>query len=288
MFLLKRKMGENTVRKHSQIAAQFFTAAVQNHLIDTNPFAHLKKTVQSNPERFFFVTAESAEKVINACPDAQWRLLFALSRYGRPRCPSEHLALRCEDVNWELDRIHVTSPKTEHHTGGKSRLIPLFPELRPYLEDCQELAERGDEYVITRYRDANSNLRTQLKRIIKRAGLKPWPRLFHNLRSSRQTELEERFPSHVVCSWIRNSPQVARRHYLQVTDEHFARAAKEAVPAKSKSALQNALQRAAAGDGNASQAVTLNPANLRKSRGGRDLRNEKVAEAGLEPATHGL
>jgi len=30
----------------------------------------------------------------------------------------------------------------------------------------------------TRYRDANQNLRTQLNRIIKRAGLKPWPKLF--------------------------------------------------------------------------------------------------------------
>jgi hypothetical protein len=29
---------------------------------------------------------------------------------------------------------------------------------------------------------------------------------------------------HVVCEWIGNSPDVARRHYLQVTEEHFKKA----------------------------------------------------------------
>ena len=32
-------------------------------------------------------------KVIEACPDGQWRLLFTLARYGGLRCPSEILAL---------------------------------------------------------------------------------------------------------------------------------------------------------------------------------------------------
>jgi hypothetical protein len=122
----------------------------------------------------------------------------------------------------------VTSPKTEHHPGGESRLVPLFPELRPYLDESLEQAEPGTEYVIMRYRVTNMNLRTQLMRIIKRAGLKPWPKLFQNLRSTRQTELEENFPSHVVCAWIGNSEAVAKKHYLQVTDEHFKKAVQQA------------------------------------------------------------
>ena len=123
----------------------------------------------------------------------------------------------------------VRSPKTEHHVSGKSRLVPLFPELRPYLDESFEQAEPGTEFVITRYRKLNSNLRTQLLRIIKRAGLKPWPKLFQNLRSTRQTELEESFPSHVVCAWLGNSEAVARKHYLQVTDDHFEKAVQNAM-----------------------------------------------------------
>ena len=34
---------------------------------------------------------------------------------------------------------------------------------------------------------------------------------------------------HVVCEWIGNSQAVAAKHYLQVTDEHFLQASKEAV-----------------------------------------------------------
>ena len=88
-----------------------------------------------------------------------------------------------------------------------------------------EQAEPGTEYVLTRYRDRNPNLRTQLERIIRKAGLNPWPRLFQNLRSTRETELAEGYPIHVVCAWIGNSRAVAAKHYLQVRDEDFARAA---------------------------------------------------------------
>ena len=47
------------------------------------------------------------------------------------------------------------------------------------------------------------------------------PKLWQNLRATRQTELAETFPIHVVCDWIGNSRAVAQEHYLQVTDEHF-------------------------------------------------------------------
>ena len=76
-------------------------------------------------------------------------------------------------------------------------------------------------FVITRYRDSNSKLRTQLLRIRAKAGVGAWPRLFQNLRSTRETESAENFPDHVVCAWNGNSERVAREHYLQITDDHF-------------------------------------------------------------------
>jgi len=234
LSLISSGLAENTVRRRSGIAKQFFTTAVRRKLVESNPFVDLKAAVQANVSRFHFVKPEDAQLVMAACPDAEWRLLFALSRYGGLRCPSEHLSLRWGDIDWERGRINVRSPKTEHHPGGESRIIPLFPELKPHLEECFELAEPGDEFVISRYRDMNANLRTQLNRIIKRAGLKPWPKLFQNLRSTRETELAERFPMHVVCQWIGNSQAIAAKHYLQVTDEHNERA------------LQNPVQQPAA------------------------------------------
>jgi integrase len=136
------------------------------------------------------------------------------------QCPSEHLALKWADVDWEHNRMAVRSPKTEHHAGGKCRVIPIFPELRPHLEAVWDTTAPGIEFVITRYRESTINLRTQLMRIIKRASLKPWPKLFQNLRSTRETELAERFPIHLVCAWIGNSQAIAAKHYLQVTEDH--------------------------------------------------------------------
>ena len=139
-------------------------------------------------------------------------------RYGGLRCPSEVLALKFEDIDWASGRFRVTSPKTKRYGKG-SRVVPLFPELAIFLRDTMETAPVGKVYVIWKYR--GENLRTEFDRIVERAGVDRWPRLFHNLRASRQTELENQFPTHVVCKWLGNTPGVASKHYLQTTEEHF-------------------------------------------------------------------
>jgi len=218
-------LAEGTVRRRCKRARQFFTAAMKKKLTTENPFADIKCGNYANAERFYFVSREETKAVLDACGDVEWRALFALCRYGGRRCPLEVLRLRWGDVDWERQRFTVHASKTEHHAGGGIRQVPIFPELLPHLRDCFEQAEAGTEYVITRYRDTNANLRTQLARIIKRAGLTPWSKLFQNCRSTRQTELAEEFPMQVVCAWIGNSQPVAAKHYLQVTEDHYRKAA---------------------------------------------------------------
>src|SRR5688572_23966648 len=195
-------LADSTISRRVKHARQMFKRAVKWRLIRENPFADVVAGSQSNKARQYFITREDAQRVLDKCPDTQWKLLFALSRYGGLRCPSEHLALNWSDVDFERRRIRVPSCKTEHIEGGDSRFIPLFPELESLLTAALREAPEGAVYVITRYRGTNSNLRTQLGRIIRRAGLSPWPKLFHNLRSTRQTELAERYPIHVVCAWM--------------------------------------------------------------------------------------
>ena len=271
-------MADNTVRRRCGIAKQFFNFARRKRLIADNPFADLKALVQSNRQRDYFVTQQEAQKVLDA--DAEWRLIFALSRVGGLRCPSEHLALTWGDIHLAEGRFTVHSPKTEHHPGGESRQVPLFPELLPHLREVFELAEPGAKYVITRYRRSNQNLSTQLRRIIKRASLTPWPKLYQNLRASRETELAGQFPLHVVCAWIGNSQAVAAKHYLQVTEDHF------------RSALQNALQQAPTLNRNESQAEGQAAPEPAISQPIRDSstdcdKSEKhlVGATGLEPVT---
>ena len=59
--------------------------------------------------------------------------------------------------------------------------------------------------------------------------MQPWPKLFQNLRSTRETELADEFPMHVVCQWIGNSQPIAAKHYLQVTADHFSKALQKAL-----------------------------------------------------------
>jgi len=200
--------------------------AQRKDLLARNPFEGCKPGYQSNPARRCFVARDVAQQVSAACPDHEGRRLFALSRSGGLRCPSEHLALTWQDVEWERSRFRVPSAKLEHHADGGELWVSIFPEPRPYQEEAFERAEPGAVQVITRYRDTRANLRTQLHRLIRKAGLTPWPNVFHNLRATRQTELAVEFPLHVVCAWIGNQQAVGAEHYLQVTDTDFERAAK--------------------------------------------------------------
>ena len=236
-WLVANGKAQATISREVKRARQFFRAAVRHKLIAENPFAEVKGGKQENRDRYYFVSRAEADAVLAACPDLEWRLIFALARYGGLRTPSETLALRWGDIDWERDRMRVRSPKTEGHPDGAFRWVPMFPELRPLLEAAFDAAPPRTEHVISRYRQSNVNLRSRLLDIIWRAELKEWPKLFQNLRSSRETELTEDFPMHVVCAWIGNSAPVAAKHYLQVTEEHF----KQAIEG-SPEAAQNAAQ----------------------------------------------
>ncbi len=122
--------------------------------------------------------------------------------------------------------------------------------------------------------------RKNVVKIIKQAGLKPWPKLFQNCRSSRETELAENYPVQVVCSWIGNSPQVAAKHYLQTTEDHFSKA------------VQNPVQHVSASNRMHPQEAKV---QIVKPSIGGNMRNEaapcestepeSVGRTGLEPVT---
>ena len=157
---------------------------------------------------------------------------MALSRYAGLRIPSEAFRLRWDGVNWERGTLTVPSQKTAGQ-GKPFRVIPIFPKLRPYLEAAWEAAEVGQEYVFPesfRRRAMGSrgwqgcNLRQGFFRILLRAGVEPWPRLFHSLRASLESDLAQSFPLATVAKWLGNTPSIALQHYVDPTDVAFQRA----------------------------------------------------------------
>lgn len=146
--------------------------------------------------------------------------------------------------------------------------MPLYPELRPHLEAVRDelLADfdpkrkrLSEQPVITRYRDANANLRTQLCKIIRWAAPKPWPKLFQNLRATRATELADEYPAHVAASWLGHSNMIAEKHYRQTTNEHFAKAVCR--PFAQQNAQQNTPQNKGTEENTAEQECE-NPGDL--------------------------
>jgi len=212
-----------------------------------------------------FIDRDAVQKLLDLA-NPTWRTIIALARYGGLRCPSGVLSLEWRHVDWERNRVTVPSPKTDRYDGKGSRTIPLFAELRPFLEEAFELAEPGQTHVVSGDHLAkaqgpngwrNCNLRTTFDKLVKRAGLEPWPRLFHNLRSSRDTELLESFPVHVVALWMGHDAKVSLKHSAQTTEDHFDRAiggAKSGAPE-----AQNKAQQTDPGNGSNSHEWNLTP-----------------------------
>lgn len=214
---------ENSVRSIVKNAKLIFGAAVKGRLIVENPFAGHSTAIIERPDRLQFVDQDTIRRVLAACPNAEWRAIVSLCRFGGLRCPSEVLTLRWNDIDFKRGRMNVRSPKLEGQQG-EFRTMPLFPEVRTALEELM-VEPDGSEYVIkTRRQGTDSNLRTTLEKIITKAKVKPWGKPFQNLRSSRESELAQEYPVHVVTKWLGNSPKVTMAHYLQVRDEDFAKA----------------------------------------------------------------
>lgn len=119
-------------------------------------------------------------------------------------------------------------------------VVPRGSDLRPstpLLEEAFDLAAPGEVHVVggqqgQGYRATaqkpggwvNTNMRTTFEKLIRRAGLKQCPRLFHNLRASCETDLMRDHPIHIVTAWIGNTPKIALGHYLQTLDGDFEKA----------------------------------------------------------------
>ena len=216
------RLSPATQSKRIKMAKSVFSRAVRWGMIPASPFDGIKAGSQANPSRAFFVTREAIEAILAACPDAEWRLVIGLARYAGIRCPSEMVRLTWADIDWGRGMLTVRPTKTEHHGEQHAvRHVPICPRLRELLAESFDRATAGDVRVVPRVADGQINLRTTFRRLIERAGLQPWPRLFQNLRSSCETEWCERHPIASVTRWLGNSPTIALKHYIQARDVHF-------------------------------------------------------------------
>ncbi|MEL6107048.1 MAG: hypothetical protein AAFU85_13475 [Planctomycetota bacterium] len=207
---------ETTAGKHIKRARTVFRFAVDARVIPINPLEGIKVGDEVSKERDHYVTRDDAARILADC-DPEQALAFAFARFAGLR-PCEFLSIRWSDL--QGDRIRVDSIKTG------LRWVPIFKEVR----DALAAFETPDPNArILRRWSPDANLATNLNRVIERAGVKTWPKLFVNCRASCRVDLEEHFPAWVCDSWMGHGVQIAEKHYRRMHDEYFDRAVSLAV-----------------------------------------------------------
>lgn len=100
-----KPLAQNTVRRRIGACKKIFGDAINDGLLNRNPFADLPSTVRSNKDRKKYVPMSDFQLVLNQAPDAKWKLLMLLARIAAFRVPSEVATLRWSDIDINKKRM---------------------------------------------------------------------------------------------------------------------------------------------------------------------------------------
>ena len=115
-----------------------------------------------------------------------------------------------QHVDWERRTILIHSRKTEH-LGNETRLVPIFPELMPYLQDAWEVTPEGQDVMLPMLeRKSDSHSADVVRKAIRAAALDPWPKLFNAMRATRDTELRRKHSAYLVDASTGHTERMAR------------------------------------------------------------------------------
>ena len=211
-----RAVAEASVCIHVRNARTIFNHAVRDDLVPFNPFDRLKGTVAEPDKDWKYVTMEEFQRLIDACPRQGWKTLIALCRLAGLR-RGEALELTWSAIDWDGHKLTLIAEKT-----GRRRVVPVQPRLYGMLLEAFGSAEEGGQRIcpISRY-----CLWRNFQAIRKRAGLAKWKDAFQVMRRNCETDWAQRYPQYAVSTWIGHDIAVSARHYLQVPQELYDKAA---------------------------------------------------------------
>ncbi|MFQ5592472.1 MAG: tyrosine-type recombinase/integrase [Phycisphaerae bacterium] len=204
-------MSHQTVDQHIRNARTIFNRALDDDLIQHNPFDRLTGGLPQAQKNWHYVSLEEFTRLLAACPNQGWCTLLALCRLAGLR-QGEALALQWRDIDWATNRLTVWAGKAK-----RRRIVPVAPELLPILRDAFEDASEGEPFVVAGV--VHPNVWRDFQVIRKRAGITPYAKWCHTLRKNHESDwIAAGFPFHVVVEWMGHSDEVARQHYLRVNE----------------------------------------------------------------------
>lgn len=127
-----------------------FQEAIYDEEVDKNPFIHIRRVkTTSEPAQ---PLSKDEVKLLLASTKGWFRSFLGLAFFTGMRT-GEMLGLKWEDVNWKEGEITISRTRgdsgieTTPKTANSRRIIPIFEELRPYLESQCLLTGKYDGYV---------------------------------------------------------------------------------------------------------------------------------------------
>lgn len=219
VYLRDIGLAEPTIRHHNGNVKTIFNAALKQKLITTSPFAELSSTSLAGPPSHY-VTPEDADLVLSACPTLEWQVLFGLARLAGLRTPSETHGLKWSMIDWQESKMTVPSVKTEHHPGHAQRTTPITLKLMKILVAHYHATTPKPDDPLVRIKPGRY-MRTQMRKIIDKAGLEQWPKVFQALRQSCDIEWSMIYPEFAVDLWLGHSKRISRKHYKNIVPDQL-------------------------------------------------------------------
>lgn len=231
-----RALAEATRNKHVRYAKIIFNRAYAERErtgLTRNPFEGEKSGVPRVNKEWRTVTVEEMARILDRCPNAGWRCMFALCRWAGLR-QQEAWRLTWEDVSWDHPYQLTVRVPLDFHGNAKDedtkkayRKVPIDAQLYAVLREAFETAEGGRP--CEGLPGDGSAISATAAAIARRAGL-TYAKPLHTLRKNLETEWARVHPLPMVCQWLGNSPRVAMAHYIEPTLEDVARVSGPELP----------------------------------------------------------
>lgn len=197
-----------------------FNWTVENELIEKKPFNSVKKGSMTNAARIRYISPADTQRILDACPSQEWRVAFLLWRLQGLR-KNEALLLKWDHVDLSSREMTIPSPKTAN-TGKSRRRAPIGPTVCAALELLKEEQRRTGERSPLVLPGIPTDPRRPFEKIVIKAGLIQWGRLFQNLRASASTDARRLFGVRFEAETMGHSPETADKHYITLTPADIA------------------------------------------------------------------
>ena len=218
-YLFKRRtpcLAKATVRKKLSRVKQVFRWGLLNKYLAENPLDEVRTASVANKETYLEIPSSTIHGILSKIECSDTRMVLALCRFGGFRYNETAVNTWEECVDLEEGTLTIKSNKTP-----AIRTSPLFADLRPYLEAVPEADRHGS---LQKRWPAHQSSREAIKTLIREAGYEPWPKVLHNLRKNRATELLANFPPQSVASWLGHEVKVLLDYYAIIKSEDFTSA----------------------------------------------------------------